>query len=589
MDPSKAKSWESQRQTIDTEIKSLEESIRALRHRRNALAPISFLPTEIFASVFSILRLSSPPLLASGKQDHLAWLRVTHVCHQWREIALNDPLFWNHINFNNISLAGVAEMLVRAKEAPLHLEAKVTGHRQDNARFNTLKEELQSRVSYICHLHISADPVLLCRTLERLASPAPTLEHLSLSVDVNHRTSTQSRASIPDTLFDGTTPRLSRLKLYQCNISWRSPLLKGLRNLEIHSPTERVRPSLVDWLDALDEMPQLKELILHSASPIAPPFPSDVERTVTLPFLVYLDISASVRDCALALSHLVLPALTQLCIEAKSVLPNGDDVLKLLPYVARHSHGPQDTQPLQNVAIRGEKEGMEIYAWSDIHSEASDYPFFLVTMLSAPRVALSVTCWDWNINTHIELLSAAMEAFPLDNLMKLTTELNGPRLDEVFWRIHAPRWPLLKCMQLAPLAVHGFTEMILQDDGGHENPLLPSLTTLALPRSALTGLRTLRLGDALMKRVEQGVPVEELDLRTCDTTSKAVQLLSEIVASVHSPGALYLHSFLPDADFEDDLDGHFESEPYHSDDEEEEEEWEMDDEGEEDYLVMEED
>jgi hypothetical protein len=92
-----------------------------------------------------------------------------------------------------------------------------------------------------------------------------------------------------------------------------------------------------------------------------------------------------------------------------------------------------------------------------------------------------------------------------------------------------------------------------------------------------------------MKRVEQGVPVEELDLCTCDTTSNAVQLLSEIVASVHSPGALYLHSFLPDADFEDDLDGYFESEPYRSDDEEEEEEWEIDDEGEEDYLVMEED
>lgn len=222
-------------------------------------------------------------------------------------------------------------------------------------------------------------------------------------------------------------------------------------------------------------------------------------------------------------------------------------------------------QPLQNVAIRGEREGMEIYAWSDIYGEASDYPFFIVTMLSAPRVALSVTCGDWFINTHIELLDAAMEAFPLDNLMKLTTELDHARLDEVFWRNHAPRWPLLECMQLAPLAARGFIEMILEDNGGHENPLLPSLASLALPQNILTTPRALRLCDALMKRVEQGVPVEELDLRTCDATSYTVQLLSEIVASVWSPGALYLHSFLHDAEFGDDSDGYHESEPYSSD------------------------
>jgi hypothetical protein len=585
-----ANSREYQLKAIDAEIKSLEESIRALRHRRNALAPISSLPTEVITSIFSILRSSGPTLLASGKRDHLAWLRVTHVCHQWREISLNNPLFWSHIDFNNLTLAGVTEMLVRAKEAPLHLEANVTGHQQDDARFSAFKEVLQSRVSYICHLHISADPVLLCTTLERLVSPAPTLEYLSLSMGANYRLRTPSRAPIPDTLFGGTTPRLSCLKLYQCDISWKSPLLKGLRHLEIRSPSERVRPSLADWLGALDEMPRLKELILHSASPIAPPFPLDVERTVSLSFLTDLDISASAGDCALALSHLILPALTQLCIEAESVLLDGGDVLKLLPYVTRHSHGPQDTQPLQNVAIRGKREGMEIYAWSDINGDASDYPFFLVAIVSAPRVAFSVTCHGrWSIDAHTELLGAAMAAFPLDNLMKLTTELDHVRLDEAFWRSHAPRWPLLECIQLAPFAVHGFTQMILQDDGGHENPLLPLLTSLALPRSALTMPRVLHLCDALMKRVEQGVPVEELDLHTCNATRHAIRLLSEIVASVWSPGALYLHTFLPDADFEDDSHGFFESEPYRSDDdeeeeeEEEEEEWEMDDE--EDYLV----
>ncbi|KAH8987372.1 hypothetical protein EDB86DRAFT_2950983 [Lactarius hatsudake] len=204
---------------------------------------------------------------------------------------------------------------------------------------------------------MSAKHFYLHKTLEGLVSPAPTLEYLSLSIHEYRRRET-SRVFVPDTLFDGTTPRLSHLELYNCTISWKSPLLKGLRHLDIRSLFEDARPSLLDWLDALDEMPQLKTLILHSTSPIAPPGalpPSGIERTVTLPLLAYLNISASVRDCGFALAHLLLPALTQLSFMAISCRSDGSDVQEILPYVARHAHGPQDTQPLHNVVVQGEK------------------------------------------------------------------------------------------------------------------------------------------------------------------------------------------------------------------------------------------
>ena len=63
-------------QAIDAEINSLEESIRALRYRRNALAPVSSLPTEAIRAIFSFLRLpgTSPLAGASGEPDYLAWL-----------------------------------------------------------------------------------------------------------------------------------------------------------------------------------------------------------------------------------------------------------------------------------------------------------------------------------------------------------------------------------------------------------------------------------------------------------------------------------------------------------------------------------
>ena len=341
---------EHQRQVIDAEIKSLEESIRALRHRRNALAPVSSLPTEVIIAIFSILRLRGTPHLGKrpGCHPSLAWLNVTHVCHQWREIALDLPLFWSHVDFTNLTLTGMAEILARAKKAPLHLEARLLDSHRKVHWFSAFEMELQTRLSAICHLTISARPSRLHRTLKRLVSPAPTLETLSLSYPC------EARSFIPDTLFDGVTPSLSTLKLYHCDISWKSPLLKGLKSLDIRGPSSDARPSIGVWLDALNEMPQLKRLVLHSASPSAFRFRFDVERTVTLPFLTHFNISDNTKECALALAHIVLPALTWLYITASSCsLTAGDSgTRRFLRYIAQHTHSLQDTQPLRKITRR---------------------------------------------------------------------------------------------------------------------------------------------------------------------------------------------------------------------------------------------
>jgi hypothetical protein len=177
MDPSQPNSREYQRQAIDTEIQSLEEYIRVLKHRRNALAPVSSLPTEVINAIFFFARVtvsnsSAPP---GKKSDTLAWLRVSHVCHQWREIALNQPLFWNHVNFTALSSAGAAEMLARAKTVPLYLEARfIRGHWNKDRR-SAFQEALQVYVFRTRHLLISADCWDLPKTLDSAISGKPVI------------------------------------------------------------------------------------------------------------------------------------------------------------------------------------------------------------------------------------------------------------------------------------------------------------------------------------------------------------------------------------------------------------------------------
>jgi hypothetical protein len=519
MDPSQVISREYQLQAIDDEIKSLEESIRTLRYRRNALVPISSLPTEVITTIFSFFHLST---FTSGKPDPLAWLRVTHVSHQRREIALNQPLFWNHVNFTTLSSAGAAEILARAKTAPLFLEARIPGRHLYN---KAIQRELQRCVTRICDLRIRATPWDLRETLESLISPAPTLECLSLSSEKRGL-----EVTIPETLFGGTTPRLSSLELRNCDISWESPLLKGLRYLDIRLPSTNARPSLAVWLDALGEMPQLMLLTLYRASPRADRFPFDVERTITLPSLKHVNISDSPRDCAFVLAHLDLPALTCLCLKTLPHLwhPSDVQVQELLPYVARHAHGPQDIQPLQSVLIQEDATHLEILAWPvpDIDLEVHNLPTLLATTPPA-RVALSFDNAWVSRGNQVGILGAAMMAtLPLDDLVTLT----APDLLTLnFWRCHSSKWPLLRRIRLKSDGVHRFIES-LREDG--ENPLLPSLKELILRDSYLDKGHILDLRDALMKRVEHGVPLEMLDLRTCYLDYNypaAAQALSEIV------------------------------------------------------------
>jgi hypothetical protein len=548
MDTSQAKSREFQLQVIDAEIKSLEESIRALKHRRNKLAPIASLPTEVIATIFTLLRgpvQISLRSLFKERPDHLPWFRVAHICHHWREIALDQPLFWSHVNFTLFSSAGAAEMLTRARTVPLHLVARVPIGHWNDARFSAFRNELQAHITDICHLDIKAEHSHLCKTLEGLVSPAPTLEYLGLSCEIHRNRAISTPVSIPDNIFDGTTPRLSSLVLQNCDIGWKSPLLRGLKCLDIESPFET--PDLSVWLDMLDEMAQLKELTLHWALPDFPhnaSLPSEVERIVTLPSLAYLYISDYAKECGLALAHLFLPALTRLCIKVNSGQPDGSDVQEILPFVRRHAQGLQCTQPLQSVLVHSEKIGADIFVWSepDTDVEMLDSIAFIDAIISPP-LKFSFSNEDWFPWSYTDVFDAVMTALPLDSLVTLISQNRRSPFEKQVWSHLAPRWPLLRRLHMFSFAARGFTEMLLEDKGEGENPLLPSLTKLVLEDIRLTESRTLRLRDALMRRVEQGVPLETLDLNTCIVTSRAtsrvVELLSEIVVDVLGPEIIF--------------------------------------------------
>ena len=270
-------SAENLRQAIDDELKSLEKSAQALKFRRNALAPVSRLPPETIATIFTFLSLPGGcvQILSGEGHDDLAWLRVCHVCHRWREIALNQPRLWSLINFTTLTVEGVTEFLSRSKMAPLGLHANLCGVRWESARFDAFQEQLVAHVSHTCRLNVIAKSSDLQTIVDQLVSPAPAIERLMLIVNNKARhLKIPARTVMPHNLFAGSAPRLSHLQLNHCDISWASPLLKNLRLLDLHMLSPGARPSLGEWLDAMSQMLKLEMLVVHFATPRGPSGPN---------------------------------------------------------------------------------------------------------------------------------------------------------------------------------------------------------------------------------------------------------------------------------------------------------------------------
>jgi len=74
-------------------------------------------------------------------------------------------------------------------------------------------------------------------------------------------------------------------------------------------------------------------------------------------------------------------------------------------------------------------------------------------------------------------------------------------------------------------ATRSFAE-VLSKDAPHDSPMLPSLTKLGLFKAPPWGLSDndgYRLLDMLIVRVEQGVPLQTVDLQACLMTTRIVQ------------------------------------------------------------------
>ncbi|TFK64151.1 hypothetical protein BDN72DRAFT_846861 [Pluteus cervinus] len=299
------------RDKIDAKIAELEEGIRALRHERNRLSPISRFPPEVMTQIFFWIQQLYLGRFYSSKEDrylwqYRQWTRVTHVSQHWRQVALSSKALWNIIPMFWIDYA--TESFNRLGSLPIFLFGASIG-REDkrSALWETITTECH-RIRFIRDWPGAA-----------LKNTMPLLEHLEAS----------SGCESPF-LF---SPSLKTLSLSSCTFSWDRLTLPQLTTLEIMTPKEKI--ALDPFVSVLHNMPCLKHLKIGGIFPETTTFRlNDLQVAHPSPLLSSFRASGSVSLNLLgrlAFSAECSIKITDACARYPSLSPLVQALNRILP------------------------------------------------------------------------------------------------------------------------------------------------------------------------------------------------------------------------------------------------------------------
>lgn len=82
----------------------VQNDVWLLQKQWNTMAPISRLPHELLSLVFEAFVADHFNSRLTGNNSYKAslagWLIILHICHHWRDVALNNPKLWTHVELS---------------------------------------------------------------------------------------------------------------------------------------------------------------------------------------------------------------------------------------------------------------------------------------------------------------------------------------------------------------------------------------------------------------------------------------------------------------------------------------------------------
>ncbi|KAI0358096.1 hypothetical protein OH77DRAFT_1241166 [Trametes cingulata] len=536
------------RQAILDDIHAAERNIIELKGSLNSLAAIARLPPELLSEVFLHVvkrsyeeRNNSFPAYYGGSRFY-AWITVSHVCRNWRAVALNTPRLWGHIILTRRPV--VENVLSRSKKAPLLVCASLLSTGDDRGK---LLEEIMQESSRLKEIRLSGSARHIQDFMPKMTGPADHLETMVLWESANTYHYDVGDSSLPPTLFNGHFPRLRSLEIRRLVFTWRNPIFAPTITklvLAARLDSQSLLGSFDQLLAALEHMSALQVLDLEDAIPRLPddaktlPAP---QRTLTFPKLRSLSLSANTLDCAHLASHLSL----------------SPDVRVVL--LGRGANGAQEL-----IRVAGE------------HVSRSG-PLHTIHLSRMYTAKIQMKGWyTVDLKSPIPSIELQIDALACSHLAsyfvrdsKMFTHVRSLDIDSQY---HDWRWRDVFA---------GMPELrVLSVQGNPQHEFLPALSairkskknrppSLVLPHLRVVKLRGVRmcspdydhppeflddLEDWLILRCNYNLPIERLHLTQClNLTEDDVERLIEVVPYVEWDNVVQFESEEEEEEDEDDL------------------------------------
>lgn len=239
------------------------------------------------------------------------WIRVTHVCRYWRNVALTNPLLWSQIVLTR-SLDCIQTMIARSQQTPL------TVQNYTSCRMGECAMPMHALRLVLLQLH-RIRAVELCikwwvfdDIAPALEKPTPLLESFKLSTPSGLHDTGFVPPVVRFSQVSGVPP-LKDLTLCSYGFPWSNPTsFRCLNSLHIQKGSPYC-PHVEDVLRALRFMPDLSSLrlddIFYTSSKATGSLPV-LPDVVRLGSLKELTLSGDSISCATLLNSLDLPTNT---------------------------------------------------------------------------------------------------------------------------------------------------------------------------------------------------------------------------------------------------------------------------------------
>lgn len=261
-----------ERVEITQEAARLQLELTRLNRRINAGSLVMRLPNELLAEIFILCtglnwNPESPFVLELQAVDdscspRYKWLRLTHVCHRWREVALNIPALWTEIDVTNPEL--VASFVARSRNLPLEISlCQLRRQHLPAAIWEPVVQAVSRARSFTLHIRSGRDA----------ARPTPQLHQdytLSELQDLKLHNMCADQIALPYFLLPAFQFPALRV-LFVSQFYYRTIqhlLVPSLRSLTLQAPYIRSGSDWEPLLKSLGEMKALQDLSIEDVYPL---------------------------------------------------------------------------------------------------------------------------------------------------------------------------------------------------------------------------------------------------------------------------------------------------------------------------------